>query len=112
MTIPRRRFLHLAVGAAALPAVSRIAWAQVYPSRPITMIVPGLAGGAPDTIGRLVAERIRGSLGQPIIIENVSGASQHQSPTADARQSGWRLAGNAHAHGGCLVCSPTMPPTS
>jgi len=75
MRIPRRRFLRLAGGAAALPAVSRITWAQVYPSRPITMIVPGPAGGAPDTIGRLVAERMRGSLGQPIVIENVSGAS-------------------------------------
>ena len=70
MRISRRRFLHLAAGAAALPAVSRIAWAQVYPSRPITMIVPGVAGSAPDTMGRLVAERMRGSLGQPIIIES------------------------------------------
>jgi tripartite-type tricarboxylate transporter receptor subunit TctC len=72
---PRRRFLHLAAGAAALPAVSVIARAQTYPSRPITMIVAFAAGGATDVIGRLLAERMRTSLGQPVIIENVSGAN-------------------------------------
>jgi tripartite-type tricarboxylate transporter receptor subunit TctC len=71
--LPRRRFLHLA-GAAALPAASRIAWAQAYPSRPITMIVPFAAGGAGDVVGRVVAERMKGSLGRSIIVENVSGA--------------------------------------
>jgi tripartite-type tricarboxylate transporter receptor subunit TctC len=75
MTIPRRRFLHLAAGAVALPAVSRIAMAQTYPSRPVTMLVPYGAGGATDTTGRIVAEGMRGPLGQPIIIENVVGAS-------------------------------------
>src|SRR5215831_12213571 len=75
MKLPhRRRFLHLAGGAAALPAVSRIARAQAYPSRPITMIVPFPAGGPTDTIGRIVAEGMRVSLRQPIIIENVTGA--------------------------------------
>jgi tripartite-type tricarboxylate transporter receptor subunit TctC len=71
---PRRRFLHLAAGAVALPAMSRIAQAQTYPSRPITMIVPAPAGGPTDVTGRLVAERMRALLGQPVIIENVSGA--------------------------------------
>ena len=75
MKTPRRRFLHLAAGAAALPAVSRIARAQSYPSRPITIIVPFVPGGATDLIGRLLAERMRVSLGQPVIIENVSGAT-------------------------------------
>jgi tripartite-type tricarboxylate transporter receptor subunit TctC len=76
MTLPRRRFLHLlATGAAALPAVSRIAGAQTYPTRPITMIVPYPAGGPSDAIGRILAEGIRGKLGQPIIIENVFGAA-------------------------------------
>jgi tripartite-type tricarboxylate transporter receptor subunit TctC len=70
----RRKFLHLAAGAAALPAVSREAAAQTYPSRPIIMIVPAPAGGATDVVARLLAERMRKSLGQPIIIENVSGA--------------------------------------
>jgi tripartite-type tricarboxylate transporter receptor subunit TctC len=72
---PRREFLRLAAGAAALPAVSRIAWAQAYPMRPITMIVPFPPGGNVDVIGRVLAERMRGSLGQPVIIENVSGAN-------------------------------------
>jgi tripartite-type tricarboxylate transporter receptor subunit TctC len=74
MKIPRRRFLHLAAGAAALPAVSRFAWAQTYPVRPITMVVPYAAGGATDTIGRVMAERMKISLGQPVIVENVTGA--------------------------------------
>jgi tripartite-type tricarboxylate transporter receptor subunit TctC len=72
--LPRRQFLHLAAGAAALPAVSRDANAQSYPSRPITMIVPFAAGGLTDVIARVLAERMRGSLGRPIIIENVGGA--------------------------------------
>jgi tripartite-type tricarboxylate transporter receptor subunit TctC len=71
---PRRQFLHMVAGAAALPALSRIARAQTYPSRPITMVVPFAAGGPTDVIARFVAERMRKSLGQPIIIENVSGA--------------------------------------
>jgi tripartite-type tricarboxylate transporter receptor subunit TctC len=74
MKFPRRQFLHLAAGAAALPVMSRIARAQAYPSRPITMIVPQGAGGAPDVTGRVVAERMGGLLGQPIIIENIIGA--------------------------------------
>jgi tripartite-type tricarboxylate transporter receptor subunit TctC len=65
----------MAAGAAALPVVSRIARAQAYPARPITMIVPFAAGGGTDTIARIVAEGMRGSLGQPIIIENVAGAA-------------------------------------
>src|SRR5215472_9782469 len=75
MKLPRRNFLHLAAGAAALPAVSRFARAQAYPTRPITMIVPFPAGGPVDTLGRFISERVRASLGQPVIIENVSGAA-------------------------------------
>src|SRR5262249_11793015 len=74
MTLPRRRFLHLAAGAAVLPAASCIARAQAYPSRPITIIVPTTAGGPPDTIARLLGERMRITLRQPIIVENVTGA--------------------------------------
>lgn len=72
--LPRRRFLHIAAGAAALPAISRDASAQSYPLRPITMIVPIAAGSSSDTVGRLVAERMGRALGQSIIVENVSGA--------------------------------------
>ena len=74
MNLARRTFLHLAAGAAALPAVSRGARAQAYPTRPITIIVPFAVGGATDVIARWLAERIRQSLGQPIIVENVTGA--------------------------------------
>jgi tripartite-type tricarboxylate transporter receptor subunit TctC len=60
MNPPRRQFLHLAMGAAALPAVSRIAQAQTYPSRPVTIVVPYPAGGPTDTLARILAERMRG----------------------------------------------------
>jgi tripartite-type tricarboxylate transporter receptor subunit TctC len=72
--LQRRKFLHLAAGAAALPAVSRFAWAQAYPTKPITVIVPYPAGGPTDSVTRLVIEPMRGVLRQPIIIENVGGA--------------------------------------
>lgn len=75
LKIPRRRFLYLAAGAAALPAFSRTARAQIYPARPITVIVPFAAGGPVDVIARILAERMRESLGQPVIIENVTGAA-------------------------------------
>ena len=71
----RREFLHLAVGAAALPALSGIAGAQAFPSRSITMTVPVPAGGAMDTNARLIAEGMRAALGQPVVIENVTGAA-------------------------------------
>jgi tripartite-type tricarboxylate transporter receptor subunit TctC len=75
MKLPRRNFLHLAAGAATLPAVSRLAWAQAYPTRPITMIVPFPAGGMTDVLARIMAERMRISLGQSIVIENVTGGN-------------------------------------
>jgi len=74
MNLPRRRFLHLALGATALPAVSRIARAQTFPSRPITMIVPFPAGGGTDLTARIVSEPMSRTLGQPIVIENMAGA--------------------------------------
>ena len=75
MKLPhRRQFLHLAAGAAALPLASHVARAQTFPTRPITMVVPFAAGGPTDVIGRVVAEGMRALLGQPIIIENVTGA--------------------------------------
>ena len=75
MKLRRRQFLQLAAGAATLPALPRTARAQAFPSRPITMVVPVPAGGALDTNARLVAEGMRAALGQPVVIENVSGAS-------------------------------------
>jgi tripartite-type tricarboxylate transporter receptor subunit TctC len=75
MKLPRRNVLRLAAGAAALPALSRIARAQTYPARPITMIVPFAAGGPNDGIARIMAERMGVLLGQPVLIENVDGAA-------------------------------------
>ena len=75
MKLPRRKFLHLAAGGAALPAVSRIARAQAYPARPITMLVGYGVGGPSDTIARIVAERMKSALGQPMVVENVTGAA-------------------------------------
>jgi len=74
MKLPRRQFLHLAAGAAALPATPRIARAQAYPTRPVTMIVPFAAGGATDVGARVVGEHMTRTLGQQFIIENVPGA--------------------------------------
>jgi tripartite-type tricarboxylate transporter receptor subunit TctC len=93
MKIPRRRFLHLAAGAVALSAVSRIASAQVYPSRPISMIVTVGTGGFNDVVARVLAERMRGPLGQPIVIENVTGAegSIGAGRVARARPDGYTI---------------------
>jgi tripartite-type tricarboxylate transporter receptor subunit TctC len=74
MKLCRRRFLHLAAGAAVLPALSRIASAQAYPARPITIVAPFAAGGPTDTIGRMLAERLRALLAQTVIVENATGA--------------------------------------
>src|SRR5262245_22506398 len=76
MTNPRlcrRQFLHLAAGAAAFSAVPRIAGAQAYPSRPITLVVPFAAGGGSDIVARTVADKMSKSLGQQIIVENRGG---------------------------------------
>jgi tripartite-type tricarboxylate transporter receptor subunit TctC len=75
MKVLRREFLRLAAAAAAMPAISRAANAQSFPTRPITMIVPFPAGGPTDLIARIVAEGMRASLGQTVVIENTSGAA-------------------------------------
>jgi putative tricarboxylic transport membrane protein len=74
LKLPRRRFLHLAAGAAPFMAVSHIAWGQAYPSRTVTMIVPFAAGGSTDVAARIVGEHMSRTLGQQFIVENVAGA--------------------------------------
>jgi tripartite-type tricarboxylate transporter receptor subunit TctC len=91
--LSRRKFLHLAAGTAAPSALPRIARAQAYPSRPITMIVPSTPGDAGDAVARVVAERMRRPLGQPIIIENVGGAGGNigTGRAARARPDGYTI---------------------
>jgi tripartite-type tricarboxylate transporter receptor subunit TctC len=75
MKLPRRRFLHLAAGAAALPVLPRPARAQAYPARPVRLVVQVPAGSAPDIVARVVGQALSDRLGQPVVIDNRPGAS-------------------------------------
>jgi tripartite-type tricarboxylate transporter receptor subunit TctC len=85
MKLPRRKFLHLAAGAAALPAVSRIAWAQAYPTRPVRIVVGFPPGGGTDITARLIGQWLSERLGQPFIIENRPGAGSNIATEAVVR---------------------------
>ncbi len=85
MKLPRRRFLRLAAGAAALPAVSRFAWAQAYPTRPVRIIVPTAPGGAPDILARLMGPWLSERLGQSFVVENRPGAGNNIGTEAVVR---------------------------
>src|SRR5262245_11219173 len=85
MKLPRRNFLHLAAGAAALPAVSRVAWAQTYPSRPVRIIAGFPAGGGVDITARLIGQWLSERLGQQFIIENRPGAGSNIAAEAVVR---------------------------
>jgi tripartite-type tricarboxylate transporter receptor subunit TctC len=108
MRFPRRTFLQLTGTAIVVPAFSRLASAQSYPSRPITMIVPFPAGGPTDVVGRVLADRMGGSLGQPIIVENIAGAegSIGLGRAARARADGYTIdlgSNSAHVLNGALL---------
>jgi tripartite-type tricarboxylate transporter receptor subunit TctC len=108
MKLPRRKFLHLAAGAAALPAVPRIARAQTYPSRPVTIVVPYPAGGLFDAIARVLAEHMRGTLSQTVVIENVGGAGA-ASPSDVSRVPRRTATRSASAP---AINSSSMPPST
>src|SRR5262249_58061772 len=84
MYLPRRKFLHLAAGAAALPAVSRIARAQTYPSRPVRIIAGYPPGGSIDIHARLIGQWLSRRLGQPFVVENRPGAGGNVGSEAAA----------------------------
>jgi tripartite-type tricarboxylate transporter receptor subunit TctC len=77
MKLPRRNFLHLAAGVAALPAVSRFGWAQAYPTQPVRWIVPFPPGGPSDILARLMGQSLSERLGQPFVIEDRPGAGSN-----------------------------------
>src|SRR5438132_569206 len=100
MKLPRRQFLHLAAGTAALPAVSRIARAQTYPTRPIRLVVPFPPGGAFDAVGRPWADKMKPLLGT-MVIENIGGggSSLGAAAVARARPDGYTiLLGGTQTH--------------
>src|SRR5262245_21635677 len=86
MKLPhRRKFLHLAAGAAALPAIARLAGAQAYPTRPVRLIVNLSPGGAPDIIARLIGQWLSERLGQPIVVDNRPGGNGNVGTEAVVR---------------------------
>src|SRR5262249_23925523 len=85
MNLPRRRFLHLAAGAATLPAISRFARAQAYPTRPVRVIVPFAPAGDTDLVARLMGQWLSERLGQPFVIENRPGAGTNIGTEAVVR---------------------------
>ena len=85
MKFPRRKFLHLAAGAAALPAASRVAWAQAYPTRPVRIIVGFPPGGQIDIIARLIGQWLSDRLGQQFFIDNRPGAASNIAAEAVVR---------------------------
>src|SRR5262245_38627494 len=87
MKLPRRNFLHLAADAAALPVISRTAWAQAYPSRPVRIIVPFAPAGSTDIVARLIGQWLSERLGQQFVIDNRPGGGGNIGTEAVVRAS-------------------------
>src|SRR5215469_3539877 len=87
MNLPRRKFLHLAAGVVALPALSRVARAQAYPSRPVRIVVGFPAGGGSDIVARLIGQWLSERLGQPFVVENRPGAATNIAAEAVVRST-------------------------
>jgi tripartite-type tricarboxylate transporter receptor subunit TctC len=110
MKLPRRKFLHLAAGAAALPAVSRIARAQAYPTRYVRLVVPFPAGGGGDALARPLANRLSEVWGQQVVVENKGGAGGSIGSTAVAQSppDGYTVLLGPSS----LAINPSLYPTS
>jgi len=104
MKFPRRHFLHLAAGAAVIPAVSRLAWAQAYPTRPVRLIVGFAPGGAGDIAARLIGQWLSERLGQPFVIENRPGAGGNIATEAVVKAPPRRLYASAGRFTECDQC--------
>src|SRR5262249_35106349 len=106
MKLPRRRMLQLAAGAAALPAVSRVAGAQAYPARPVRAVVAFAPGGVTDTFGRLMAQKLTEELGKQVYVENIAGASGNigTAQVAKAPPDGYTILFAFSSH----VVNPTL----
>src|SRR5262245_44300607 len=116
MNSSRRRFLHLAAGAAALPSIPQLAsaqnWAQTYPARTVTIIVPFAAGGPTDVSARIVGEHMARTLGQQFIIENVVGAGGTTGSTRAMRAApdGYTIQmGQTGTHAASVALYPNLP---
>src|SRR5262249_40918067 len=107
MKLPhRRQFLRLAASAVALPAVSRIAWAQAYPTRPVRMIVPYAPGGPTDIFARLVGQKLSEHFGKQFYVENIGGAGGNvgMGQGAKAAPDGYTML----VTGAPMVINPTL----
>jgi tripartite-type tricarboxylate transporter receptor subunit TctC len=100
MKLPRRAFLCLAAGAAALPTFSRVAWAQAYPARPVRVIVPYAPGGPTDVCARLIAQKLSEQLGRQFYVENVAGAGGNigTGQAARAAADGYSILVTVNSH--------------
>src|SRR6266487_1177654 len=106
MKLPRRKFLHLAASAAALPSVPRGVWAQAYPTRPVRAIVPFAPGGVTDTFARLMAQKLTEQFGKQVYVENIAGASGNigTAQVAKAAPDGYTILFAFSSH----VVNPTL----
>src|SRR5262249_53769512 len=106
MKLPRRQFLHLTAGAAALPAVSRIARAQAYPTRPVRAVVAFAPGGTTDTFARVMAQKLTDQFGRQFYVENIAGATGNigTAQVAKARPDGYTVLFAFSSH----VVNPTL----
>ena len=110
MITNRRRFLSLSAAALATPAISKFAFAQAWPSRPIKAVIPFTAGSTVDIIGRIVLEPLSAQLGQPVVVENRGGAGGTigTATVAKSDPDGYTLLINASAHSAAPAAYPNV----